>query len=429
MLCGAKELTLHNENGDPAKLADDIEATDLAPDIHILPGLWRIDGYTRLVSAIEQTFDTVKAYPRQDKLANLIIFPYDWRRDNRINAKRLASTANEFLARWRNQTYFKNAKVIILAHSMGGLISRYYLDVLGGWENCRALFTFGTPYRGSLNALETLANGVRKVRGLIDLSDALRSMPAVYQLLPRYPCVLHEKAYHRVSAINALPNVVQQRAHDALNFHLEVDKAVGDRGGVLGYGLFPYVGIHQTTQQSAESGAGGLRVRDLNPPELGNAYEDGDGTVPLVSAIPLELADRAELVNYFTERHSSLQVNGPLLNDLMQRLIGMEAPGTSQIRGGASKGLAMMLDVDDAYVAGEPVKLQVKVKDSASDVTISGSIEDRARNVTAPIEFAAVDQHWEAAIQGLGSGTYRVEVKANSTEGTGAVHDVFAMTE
>src|SRR4051812_31839968 len=67
MLCGAKALTLQDESGDPAKLADGIEPTDLAPDIHILPGLWKIDGYTRLVRAIEQTFETVKAYPGENK--------------------------------------------------------------------------------------------------------------------------------------------------------------------------------------------------------------------------------------------------------------------------------------------------------------------------------------------------------------------------
>jgi hypothetical protein len=39
---------------------------------------------------------------------------------------------------------------------MGGLVARYYLEVLGGWEKCRALFTFGTPHRGSLNAALTV---------------------------------------------------------------------------------------------------------------------------------------------------------------------------------------------------------------------------------------------------------------------------------
>ena len=58
-----------------------------------------------------------------------------------------------------------------MAHSMGGLVSRYYLEVLGGWHNARALFTFGTPYRGSLNAVNVLANGMRK--GGIDVSQAL----------------------------------------------------------------------------------------------------------------------------------------------------------------------------------------------------------------------------------------------------------------
>ncbi len=40
-------------------------------------------------------------------------------------------------------------KVSIIAHSMGGLISRYYINELGGYKHVERLITLGTPYAGS----------------------------------------------------------------------------------------------------------------------------------------------------------------------------------------------------------------------------------------------------------------------------------------
>ena len=75
---------------------------------------------------------------------------------------------------------------------MGGLVARWYLECLGGWQDTRALITFGTPHRGSLNAVDFLVNGFVKKLGplkVADLSRLLRSLTSVYQLLPIYPCV------------------------------------------------------------------------------------------------------------------------------------------------------------------------------------------------------------------------------------------------
>ena len=56
---------------------------------------------------------------------------------------------------------------------MGGLVARYFIEALGGWEVTRALITFGTPYRGSVNAIDFLAHGFKKGIGpfKVDLSE------------------------------------------------------------------------------------------------------------------------------------------------------------------------------------------------------------------------------------------------------------------
>ena len=53
---------------------DGITATSVIRDVHLIPGLWKIDGYTKLVRHIEQRFDVKRG-------ENLFEFPYDWWRE------------------------------------------------------------------------------------------------------------------------------------------------------------------------------------------------------------------------------------------------------------------------------------------------------------------------------------------------------------
>ncbi len=425
---GPDALALTDEPGDPAALADGVEATGLVPDIHMIPGLWKIDGYTRLVEAIQKTFHTKKAHADEDKLANVILFPYDWRRSNRITAGRLKLAVDRFLPRWRKETYFKDARLILIAHSMGGLISRHYLDSLGGWKDCRALFTFGAPFRGSLKAVDALANGLR-IPGLIDLSAAVRSMPAVYQLLPRYECVLHEKAYRRVAEIGSLPKIDPVHASDALDFYRSIDQAVKDRDGKLGYDLFPYAGIHQTTNQSAELEDGLLRVVGSRPPVVPDAYEDGDGTVPLVSAIPAELSEKAEYVTYVNERHASLQSNSTVLDDLLRRLLAMQVPGLKDVLGAApaGKGIALEMQVEDVYLKPEPVNIRFRLREPVPDAVLTAELQDASTLEKRPIDPVKTDDGWRAGLSALDPGSYRVEATVRAGQGITSIRDVFAV--
>ena len=47
-------------------------------------------------------------------------------------------------------------ETIIIAHSMGGIIARHYMNYLGGEEHVIGLFTLGTPHRGVFLPLEEL---------------------------------------------------------------------------------------------------------------------------------------------------------------------------------------------------------------------------------------------------------------------------------
>jgi Lecithin:cholesterol acyltransferase len=173
------DLKLTDDPADVDDLGDGVTAPEVIRDVHLIPGLWKIDGYTKQLRYIEETFDVTRG-------KNFFEFPYDWRRNNRVAARRLQRESAKWLQDWRKSSGAADAKLVLVGHSMGGLIARYFLECLGGWRDTRTLVTFGTPYRGSVSAIDTLVNS--KKIAFFDLTELARSFTVIYQLLPTYPC-------------------------------------------------------------------------------------------------------------------------------------------------------------------------------------------------------------------------------------------------
>ncbi len=121
------------------------------------------------------------------------VFSYDWRQDNVHNVRLL----HRFLAQLRRDYDDPTLKVDVVAHSMGGLIARYYArygtrDVLDGNDfpvtgeggrYLRRLVLLGTPNLGSVQAVRTLMEGYPV--GLRSMPpEVVATFPSTYQLLP-----------------------------------------------------------------------------------------------------------------------------------------------------------------------------------------------------------------------------------------------------
>ena len=429
-----RNLKVSQDAPEAESLGDGVRATALIQDTHLIPGLWKIDGYTRTARLVTDNFNVTPGdiyNDPDDKAANFYQFPYDWRRDNRANAHILKRLIDKRLKCWREKSGASDAKVILMAHSMGGLVSRYYLEVLEGWQDSRALFTFGTPYRGSLKAVNFLANGYKKL--FLDLTEVMRSLTSIYQLLPIYKVVNVNGEYHRIAELENLPNIDKLKAQDALAFHREIEAAVErhhqDQQYLRSFTVIPVSGTQQPTLQSAILLNGKLTASEDLPAVLQNRSDlgDGDGTVPKISAIPIERSK--DLNNFFiAEQHGSLQNQAQVLDNLLN-ILRISQFDLADARKGEPQ-TAIGLSLDDLYLADEPVALRARLiglSDSAAGKLKAEIQPISGDRPTISLDFVEQEKEWVLAIEDLPTGLYRVKVQAENLgeQAPTPVHDVF----
>jgi pimeloyl-ACP methyl ester carboxylesterase len=392
------DLKLESDPPDADDLGDGITAPEVIRDVHLIPGFWKIDGYTKMLRYIEETFDVTRG-------RNLFEFPYDWRRDNRVAARRLQRQGGEWLDAWRASSGASDARLVLVGHSMGGLIARYFLECLDGWQNTRTLVTFGTPYRGSLNALDTLVNG-KKIK-FFDLTEVARSFTAIHQLLPTYPCYVDGDAKPAYVDEAVIPQLDRAKAKAALDFHREIAAAVERHRGdpaysERGYELARIVGFKQPTQQSAVRDGDRIKLlRTIQGHDPG-----GDGTVPRPSATPLELEDD-QGATFSAEKHGSLQND----DHLLLQLAGVLTGNTIQwnVFKEAVPMIDLSLDVDDLYSTADPILVRAQPERETTAELLATAVDAETGEVRARHTLAPGDDGWyEAELGPLPEGVYRV---------------------
>jgi len=436
-----RNLKLAQDDPEVESLGDGIRATALIQDTHLIPGFWKIDGYTKTARLITDNFDVTPGdiyNDPDDRAANFYQFPYDWRRDNRANARILKKLIDKRLKCWRETSGAADAKVILMAHSMGGLVSRYYLEVLEGWQDSRALFTFGTPYRGSLKAVNFLANGYKQL--FLDLTEVMRSLTSIYQLLPIYKAINVNGDYHRIAELDNLPNIDKLKAQDALAFHREIEAAVErhlqDEQYRASFTVVPISGVHQPTLQSATLIDGKLTASEDLPAVLKNRADlgDGDGTVPKISSIPLERSQNLD--NFFiAEQHGGLQNQPQVLDSLLNVLRIGQFQSLEDVKGkladarNAAPQSAISLSLDDLYLSDEPIVMRARLLGLPDSATkLKADIQAVSNQQPAlTVDFVEQENEWVLAIDDLQPGLYRVRVKTenSSEQAPTPVHDLF----
>lgn len=245
-----RQLDLLPENGGPVPL----EPTDALRSVPLVFGTVNIGLYSGMIDFLvgkRSIFDS--AAQRQilgDYVegTDLFVFAYDWRRSNFSNAVLL----NDYV----KANIPAGEEFDIVAHSMGGLLSRAFLADLrpqdlctdptientlpedarqatclaaygalggGGWRGIGAdnrfseasrLHTFieiATPHKGSVNVASTLVEGWGKLSQILiggkrEIQDILLSMVGPYELIPSYDncCAVGEAGRPGNGAVAAL---------------------------------------------------------------------------------------------------------------------------------------------------------------------------------------------------------------------------------
>ncbi|MFI7386578.1 esterase/lipase family protein [Streptomyces sp. NPDC049813] len=261
-----------------------IEATRLLRHGTWTPYLRGQEPYTDLL-------DTVREYVADP--AAVLPYPYDWRLPVATNGKLLAARAREHLTAWRahpahraalaHRADQRPARLVFVAHSMGGLVTRSALDGSHGDDlaaDTRTVITLGTPFHGSVKAAVILNSGRGAPVPLphAKLRALCATMPGLHDLLPLYRCLREGDDVRRpgagdLASLGGHPDL----ARESLAFHAR-------QQGVELPDHRTVVGTRQPTWQS-------LSVTDGQI----TAYEDGprphsDGTL---------IRDRDGHVRYF----------------------------------------------------------------------------------------------------------------------------------
>ncbi|MCG7526153.1 hypothetical protein MHW47_17090 [Streptomyces sp. OfavH-34-F] len=346
------DLTLPAGLGD-GHPGDGVRPTGLMSDVHALPGVWNpVDGYSGLLNWLEKHFTLRRRLPGDPAgvPANLVGFPYDWRLSCRYNAERLAARVERELDRWRaSRPDRRDARAVLLCHSMGGLVARCYVEQCGGAELTRRVVTLGTPYRGSLDALMYLVNGMRYGVGPVglDLTPFARSLPSLYQLTPDYACLTTAPGapLRYAREVTGLPGVDGELLRHAGRFHAGLrESGAGARYGVE---YVPVGGVRQPTPTTAETEGDGLRALLT----IDGADEGGDGRVPDLSSRAVGAGRHA-----YTpwEKHGSLQNNGAVRRALHNWL----TPEPPLHRGPGDDDPPLCVDAPEILVEGEPYEIR-----------------------------------------------------------------------
>lgn len=348
-----KDLQLPTGIGDDHP-GDGVTAVRLMPDLHALPGIWTpVKGYDRLAKAM-----TAIGFREG---VNLLPFPYDWRLSNRYNARLLARRAGELLDR-RRETH-PDAQVVLVAHSMGGLIARWFVEHEGGAEITRRIVTLGTPYRGAAMAVDQLVNGVRRGIGALalDLTAFARSMPSLHQLLPVYACVDTGGDLARLTD-TALPHLDPDLVADAADFHGEQagTTLARDRTHLL-------VGSRQPTATTVCRTGDGIELLDTYL----DSDDFGDGTVPAAGGTPHGLPLDTPLLHRIVDKHGNLQRNRAAL-DAVQEIV-TASPRVPK----ADVAVPVRVAVPDLVLADEPIPVEVGIDgEERAALRISTMAED-----------------------------------------------------
>lgn len=269
-----------------------------------IPGIYT--AYTKLVDFLRDDGGYTEG-------TNLFIFGYDWR----LNLVGEAEKFGEYLSKLFPR---QSDRVDIVAHSMGGLLVRAYLQLHPNDQRIASVIYLGTPQRGTPMAYAKLTGAtslVKKFAGSISRLNLntetflVQNFPGVYALLPRFDFILNDAG--TVPALEPLQSSFARLSNPLL---------VADANDLHASGLT------DSSRVPRSFGINGTRHRtlvrlDYTNPLCPKGLSDptGDGTVP--SSSSGQFLSLNEYM-YVDEKHGDLPGNAAVQQQILNILNGHE---------------------------------------------------------------------------------------------------------
>jgi pSer/pThr/pTyr-binding forkhead associated (FHA) protein len=164
-----KQPELFKYPGEPG-----IEPRGILQEVVIVPNLIKLEQYSRLGDYLVQDL----GYERGK---DFFEFAYDWRQDIRQSARQLGQFIESL----------ETPSIRLIGHSLGTLVSRYYVERLGGKDKIKRLILMGGPHYGTPAGVTSLMFGPGVLPfGIMGetLRKVIATYPTAYQILPVYAC-------------------------------------------------------------------------------------------------------------------------------------------------------------------------------------------------------------------------------------------------
>ncbi|HEX7977326.1 MAG TPA: FHA domain-containing protein [Gemmatimonadaceae bacterium] len=240
-----------------------LEARGILDQLVVVPGLLKLAQYSALTEYLRRSLD-------YEVGRDLLEFAYDFRQDNRRSAMELGTAIEQ----WN-----PSAPITIIAHSMGCLIARYYIERLGGKRRVERVILLGGPHAGNPYAFAGLLSGPHLLPlGMKNAQwrEQLATFASWYQILPTNPCISDGGTSLDVLGDDSwVPEQHRPLLHDARRFREELPTHSSVPAVcVFGYGIRTIAGASITRAAGGEILNADLRYTDA-----------GDGMIPQESAI------------------------------------------------------------------------------------------------------------------------------------------------
>lgn len=240
-----------------------IEPRGILQEVVVVPNLIKLEQYSQLGDYLVEDLGYTRG-------KDFFEFAYDWRQDIRLTAKQLAQFIDALPVK----------PIKLVAHSLGTLVSRYYVERLGGKDKVDKLILMGGPHLGTPAAVSSLLFGPDVLPfGLMGetLRKVISTFYTSYQILPVYACGVDQfgQSYNFMKDDSWLApeqKVLWQAARD---FKRELGLSTSvPTTCIFGYGqkTVDRIKLHRTPEQKITQSVYESRT-------------NGDGSVPENSAI------------------------------------------------------------------------------------------------------------------------------------------------